>query len=86
MKFKIIFILMTFYNQIIFIMFQNKIDFLMKFHICNIDKTPLYMACDKGNVELVKLLLNRKEININDKSVLKDFKFFIQFRIKIIFM
>ena len=86
MKFKIIFILMTFYNQIIFIMFQNKIDFLMKFHICNIDKKPLYMACDKGNVELVKLLLNRKEININDKSVLKDFKFFIQFRIKIIFM
>lgn len=33
-------------------------------------KTALYIACEKCNVEMVKLLLNRKDIDVNDKSIL----------------
>lgn len=34
-----------------------------------INKTPLYIAVDMGNVEIVKLLLNRQDIDINTKSI-----------------
>lgn len=34
-----------------------------------INKTPLYIAVDMGNLEIVKLLLNRQDIDINTKSI-----------------
>lgn len=37
--------------------------------INNVYKTPLYVAVEKGNVEIVRLLLSRNDININERSI-----------------
>ena len=60
-------IIMKFMNQtsndIFFI--NNSIKFLLYYY-----KTALYIAVEKRNVEIVKLLLKHPKININLKSVL----------------
>lgn len=40
---------------------------------CLFNKAPLHIAIEKQNIEIVKLLLARKEIDVNTKSVLKSF-------------
>lgn len=40
----------------------------MKFFF-NFNRAPLYNAIDKENVDIVKLLLTRPEINANIKSI-----------------
>lgn len=40
------------------------VQFLMKF-IHKYHETPLYIAVDKGNIEIVKLLLSCEKIDIN---------------------
>ena len=37
---------------------------LMKFYQ-NVNATPLSLAVEKGNIEIVQLLLSRKDIDIN---------------------
>lgn len=39
----------------------------MKF-IINIHNTPLHLAIKRKNIEIIKLLLNHKDININLKD------------------
>lgn len=34
------------------------------------DKTPLYLAVEKGNLEMVKLLLSNKKIKVNLTCIL----------------
>lgn len=41
----------------------------MKFYIWYFNHTALDIAIGKENVEIVKLLLKRKDININIKSI-----------------
>ena len=41
------------------------------------NKTALYIAVEKGNIEIIKDLLNREEIDVNAKSI-PNFEFFIQ--------
>lgn len=36
----------------------------------NIYRTPLHIAVEKGKSEIVKLLLTRKELDVNIKSIL----------------
>lgn len=43
--------------------------FLMKFCFKDWNKTPLYIAAEKGNSEIVKLLLSMPDIDINAKSI-----------------
>lgn len=47
-----------------------------------IQKTPLYLAVEKGNVELVQLLLKCQRLDINAKTVFNILIFLIQFQIK----
>lgn len=37
----------------------------MKFHYQNFYTTPLHIAAEKNNVEMVKLLLSQKGIDLN---------------------
>ena len=48
-----------------------KLMFLMKFHFYIINRAPLYTAVSLGNVEIVKLLLSNKNIDVN---IIKVFK------------
>lgn len=57
----------------------------MKFLILDINKTPLHIAVLKKNINLIKLLLKQKGIDINVKSVLIFFfyhvyTFYLQMR------
>lgn len=47
---------------------QFDIDFLMKL-IFNIYKTPLHIAIDAGNTEIVKLLISCKRVDVNLYSI-----------------
>lgn len=40
----------------------------MKFLLC-FNKTALHIAVEKGNFEVVQLLLERKEIDVNIKAI-----------------
>lgn len=40
-----------------------------------LDKTPLYLAVEKGNLEMVKLLLSNKKIKVNLTCILITFCF-----------
>lgn len=51
--------LITFLYNSIFMKFQFKIIHL----------TPLFVAVESKSLEIVKLLLSRPEININEKSI-----------------
>ena len=42
----------------------------MKFSLIHFYKTPLCMAVEKGNIAVVQLLLERKEISVNMTSIL----------------
>ena len=50
----------------------------MKF-LTNYNKTPLYLAVEKENLEIVKLLINNNKINLNIPYIL--LYFFIEFDI-----
>lgn len=52
---------------------------LIKFNL-NLNKTALHMAVDNGNIEIVRLLLSIKEIDINAKSIFLSI-LFISFKI-----
>ena len=54
--------------------FQNN---LMKF-ILLFQKTALYIAVEKENIEIIKLLLSNNRINININNIL-SLIFFIEF-------
>ena len=41
-----------------------------------IDRTPLHIAIEKGKSEIVKLLLTRKELDVNIKSISNFLNFF----------
>ena len=43
-------------------------------------KTALYLAIEKDNIEIVKLLLTNNKLNINQRNILNIF-FFIKFKI-----
>ena len=45
----------------------------MIFIIFFLNKTPLYIAVENGNSEIVKLLLNENNIDVNKGFVLKLF-------------
>lgn len=49
----------------------------MKFLFNISNKTPLYVAIEKGNDEIAKLLLKIKEIDVNIKSIILTKIFFI---------
>lgn len=52
----------------------------MKFQIFFwLNKTALIVATEKGNAEIVQLLLSRPELDVNHISVFKKF-FFIEFK------
>jgi len=36
-----------------------------------LERTPFYIACEKGHIEIVKLLLNDKRIDINKPNIIK---------------
>lgn len=40
-------------------------NYLNKVFVFDVKKTPLCIAIETGNVEIVKLILNNKKININ---------------------
>ena len=48
------------------------------FNILLIYKTPLYLAVDKGNIEIIKLLLNNDKLDINFLNILNIF--YIKFK------
>ena len=50
--------------------------------LCHHKKPLLYCAIEKGNFEIVKLLVNNDKLNINDKYIFKKTKF-IKFEIYI---
>lgn len=61
----------------------------MKFQIyCNnlvllkVNKTALYFAIDEGNIEIIKLLLSMKNIDVNIETISKMFYVFILFRMR----
>ena len=67
-------------NHNIFDIIPNKIYFLigfkksinsMKFWFKNLNKTPLHMAVERGNEEVVQLLMLRPELDVNVKAVWK---------------
>lgn len=37
--------------------------------LCFINKTPLYIAVEKGNIDVVQVLLANKDVNVNIKSI-----------------
>ena len=41
----------------------------MKFHFSDLNKTPLHIAVERNNTEIVQLLLLRPEIDINVKAI-----------------
>lgn len=70
--------------------FKNKTKFIKLLNyiwwnsVINAQKSPLYIAVEKGNLEIVRLLLSRTELNINERSIynqffLFDFKSFFVF-------
>lgn len=61
--------LITFYAQ-----------FLMKF-IHKYHETPLYIAVDKGNIEIVKLLLSCEKIDINALNKIFNLIYFISLQL-----
>lgn len=42
----------------------------------NAQKSPVYIAVEKGNLEIVRLLLSRTELNINERSIYNQFFLF----------
>ena len=69
MTFKTIFFLITFQKW----KFSNEIS---NFFLLN--KTALIAATEKGNAEIVQLLLSRPELDVNHISVFKKLFFFNQ--------
>lgn len=55
MMFKFIYFLFNFKNQFFFIIF----------HLALVHITPLFLAVQEQNIEIIKLLLDRPEINVN---------------------
>lgn len=49
--------------------FKKKFNFLYNFKIQFFYETPLNIAVGKEYLEIVKLLLSRDDINVNQKSV-----------------
>lgn len=49
--------------------FKKKFNFLYNFKIQFFHETPLNIAVGKEYLEIVKLLLSRDDINVNQKSV-----------------
>lgn len=41
----------------------------------NFDLTPLFVAIDKGNVEIVKLILTSNKLNINSINIISNYIF-----------
>lgn len=41
----------------------------MKFHPSNFNNTALIVAVEKGNIDMVELLLTREDIDINMKKI-----------------
>lgn len=48
----------------------------MKFVVNNAQKTPLCVAIEKENVDVVKRLLEESDIDVNVKSILKNIYLF----------
>lgn len=42
----------------------------MKFTLIFFNQTPLFLAVEKNEIKTVKLLLKRKEIDVNSKSII----------------
>lgn len=59
-----------FSNKILIIIFA--MEFFFSFNV-----TPLYEAIDQNSIEMVQLLLSRKEIDVNIKSISNHFIFHI---------
>lgn len=55
---------MKFYIELFFMKFQL-IYIFMKFEIYLINKTALYIACEKEEIEIVKLLLSCNKTDAN---------------------
>lgn len=51
------------------------IIFLMIFQIIFLNKTPLHIALEKGNAEIVELLLSMPNIDLNVQLISKLIKF-----------
>lgn len=51
---------------------KKSIKAIINNEITMCEKTPLYMAIEKRNVNAIKLLLARTDININDKSFFNE--------------
>lgn len=47
----------------------------MKFFLLIFHKTPLYMAVEKGNIEIVEILASYYNFEINDLSIIFIFYF-----------
>lgn len=43
--------------------------FLIKFQFLLFNKTALHIACENNNVEILKLLLRRKTIDVNARYI-----------------
>lgn len=41
----------------------------MQFLLISFHRTPLHAATDKGNIEVVRLLLTKEDINVNIISI-----------------
>lgn len=57
------------------IFYSNEVlieNILMKFFYNFLNKTPLQIASQKGNSDVVKLLLEIPKINVNEKSISYD--------------
>lgn len=65
-----------------FIPFQS-FFLLMKFHALNFNNAALIVAVEKGNIDIVELLLTREDIDINMKKIVFYFVLFMTFEIRI---
>ena len=54
----------------------------MKFIYVHFDEPALYLAVFLNKIEFVKLLLSRKDIDVNAKNIIKNLFFLITFLIK----
>ena len=52
----------------------KKYNVLMKFDLI-LNKQALHIAVEKGNLEVVKLLLRRRDIEVNTKAILDNIMF-----------
>lgn len=83
--FNILMIFHIFLNDIFNQKFKDNFKFIfINTHIKTIEKTPLFLAVDNANIELVKLLLEVPTIDPNILCILNIEFFFIPFQ-KIIF-